>query len=99
MEKARGEGPAGGRKGNAVKTIIAIIAATLAVPAAAQPETAPRTPAIAAPAQAGGAAAAKKETRYCVDRATTGSRIKRRTCLTRDVWMEQGVDPLEGLKR
>ncbi|PAX08685.1 hypothetical protein [Sphingomonas lenta] len=82
-----------------MKTIIAVIAATLAVPAVAQPEAAPRRPAIAAPAQAGGPATAKKETRYCVDDVVTGSRLRRRTCDTRANWLREGYDPLTDLKK
>ncbi len=30
--------------------------------------------------------------RYCVDAVVTGSRIKRRTCMTASEWSHQGVD-------
>lgn len=30
--------------------------------------------------------------RYCVDEATTGSRFKRRTCMTASEWSAHGVD-------
>ena len=35
---------------------------------------------------------AKGGQRYCVEEATTGSRIKHRTCLTASQWEAQGVD-------
>lgn len=66
-----------------------------AAPAVAQDASADR-PQIASPAPAGGsapAAAAKKETRYCVDQALTGTRMPKRVCRTRGEWRAEGFDP------
>ncbi|MDG5488116.1 hypothetical protein NYR55_05715 [Sphingomonas sp. BGYR3] len=38
---------------------------------------------------------AKKGPRYCIDTESTGSRIVRRVCQTRDEWLPLGVDPLK----
>ncbi len=46
----------------------------------------------AAPAKTAKSAKVTGEQRYCVDEATTGSRIKRRTCLTASEWSAHGVD-------
>lgn len=36
-----------------------------------------------------------KPTRYCVVATFTGSRIEKKTCLTRDEWLKRGFDPLQ----
>lgn len=82
-----------------MKIIIAAAAALLAVPAAAQTPQSTRTPAIAAPAQAGGSAVKAKPTRYCVASTPTGTRIERKTCRTREAWLAHGYDPLEDVKK
>lgn len=82
-----------------MKILIAIAAASLAVPAAAQNDPAPRAPTITAPAQGGGGATKAKPTRYCVKSDITGSRIQRRACRTRSDWLLQGYDPLDDLKK
>lgn len=82
-----------------MKTIIAVAAALVAVPAAAQ-QNADRTPSIAAPAQPGGGVAAKpKPTRYCVKTLYTNSRIVRTACRTRKAWLASGYDPLVDLNK
>ena len=69
-------------------TVIAVGLATTA-----QAETKPGTPApsASAPAQA----KPVKDTRYCVESLTTGSRIRRKACRTRAQWLEEGFDPLD----
>ncbi len=37
---------------------------------------------------------AAKAMRYCIETATTGSRMKRRSCFTRKEWLDRGFDPL-----
>ncbi len=36
-----------------------------------------------------------KPTRYCVVATFTGSRVEKKTCLTRDEWLKRGFDPLQ----
>lgn len=80
-----------------MKTIIAIAAATLAVPAIAQEPSAPRASAVAAPAQVGGTAAGER--RHCVKDTPTGTRIERKDCRTRTQWLAYGFDPLEAMRK
>lgn len=90
----RAEGTACNRKGDIVNTML--IAAAIAVLPQATPRTAPTpaAPSITAPAQAEGGAPQAAKRRYCVMEAVTGSRIPRRTCRTREVWLADGFDPL-----
>lgn len=82
-----------------MKTLIAIAAACIAVPAVAQPQPATGEPTVAAPAQKGGAPAVKRETRYCAMTEHVGSRIQRRECRTRAHWLRYGFDPLDHLPK
>ena len=69
----------------------AVLAAGLAT--TAQAETKPGTP---APATAKAPQEKQvKDTRYCVESVSTGSRIARRVCHTRAEWLRQGFDPLD----
>ncbi len=77
-----------------MKTIFAIAAALCAVPAIAQETQTSSAPTVVAPAQ-GGSAAKSRETRYCYLADTTGSRIQRKECRTRDQWLARGFDPLK----
>ncbi len=73
-------------------TIFAL-AAALAFGTAA-PEPAP-APAPIAPAVRSDAKRADAENRrICVVDTTTGSRLERKTCLTRAQWAAEGIDPL-----
>ena len=40
-------------------------------------------------------ASSPKPTRYCVVATFTGSRVEKKTCLTRDEWLKRGFDPLQ----
>ena len=72
-----------------------VIAAMIAAAQAAAPTSSPNaTSSITAPAQADGGAPRAKSTRYCVVGALTGSRIERKTCRTRQAWLNEGFDPL-----
>lgn len=42
---------------------------------------------------------AKGAQRYCVDTEVTGSRVKRRTCMTASQWSHHGVDIIKEAKR
>ncbi|WP_260598392.1 hypothetical protein [Sphingomonas endolithica] len=84
-----------------IKTVIATLAGTLiaaASPAATRTEVpAPVSAAsIVATADTKQPEATKpaKATRYCVEDLVTGSRLKHRTCQTRDEWLAEGFDPL-----
>lgn len=69
----------------------AMLAAGLAT--TAQAETKPGTPAptaVKAPQDN-----QVKDTRYCVESSTTGSRIRRQDCRTRAEWLRDGFDPLD----
>ncbi|VXC80625.1 hypothetical protein [Sphingomonas sp. AX6] len=44
-------------------------------------------------------ATAKGAQRYCVDSDTTGSRIKRRSCMTAAEWSRHGVDIVKEAER
>ncbi|WP_353203172.1 hypothetical protein [Sphingomonas sp.] len=53
------------------------------------------TPTTEAPqAAADGARVATPAKKYCVLDERTGSRIARKTCKTREAWLEEGFDPL-----
>lgn len=52
-----------------------------------------RNEATAAPTEAGGSSAKAKEKRYCIAEAPTGSRMVKKTCLTKAQWLDQGIDP------
>ncbi|HEX8388592.1 MAG TPA: hypothetical protein VF636_06215 [Sphingomonas sp.] len=78
-----------------MKTIIAIAAAFLAVPAVAQDQSQVQAATAVAPASTGGSAAKVKPTRYCYQDDVTGSRIQRKECKTREQWLARGFDPLK----
>ena len=40
-------------------------------------------------------APAPKAQRYCVEETPTGTRLPRKTCLTREEWLDKGFDPLK----
>lgn len=82
-----------------MKTLIAIAAACIAVPAVAQPQPTTGEPTVAAPAQRGGSPARVNDTRYCVTNEVTGSRLRRKECRTRAQWLAFGYDPLDDLKK
>ena len=42
---------------------------------------------------------AKGAQRYCVDTEVTGSRVKRRTCMTASEWSHHGVDIVKETER
>lgn len=67
----------------------AAIAAGLAT--AVQAETRPGAPAPAPSSKAKPA----KDTRYCLETMTTGSRLARKVCKTRAEWLQEGFDPLD----
>lgn len=48
---------------------------------------------VSAPAEAGGSSAKADKKRYCIAEARTGSRMVRKTCLTKAEWLDQGIDP------
>lgn len=50
-------------------------------------------PAPAATPAASDAAKASR-VRYCIDTTPTGTRLAKRTCMTRAEWLATGVDPL-----
>jgi hypothetical protein len=79
-----------------------MIAAALAASPADDPTTpTPRQPDTAAVAGTGGSAgaAAKSARRYCVKETYTGSRVPKKSCYTREEWLNQGWDPLEVVKK
>ncbi|MGH6614848.1 hypothetical protein [Sphingomonas sp.] len=83
---------------NSVLLALASAALITATPVFANdpaPSSAPQT-ASAAQAQQAQPAAAKKETKYCVEEEFTGSRISKQVCLTRADWLNRGFDPLKG---
>ncbi|WP_448659968.1 hypothetical protein ACPVPU_05515 [Sphingomonas sp. CJ99] len=41
------------------------------------------------------AAKEKRAQRYCMGTTSTGTRIVRQVCMTRDQWLAEGVDPLK----
>jgi len=45
--------------------------------------------------QATGADAKPAPAKYCVVDSSTGTRIPKKVCLTRDDWLKRGFDPLE----
>lgn len=61
----------------------------LAVPALAASPDGASNGATATPAQA------KPTQRYCVMYDSTGTRIQRKVCKTREEWLAEGFDPLE----
>lgn len=75
---------------------IFVVAAGLASAVAAASPPRPSPPA----AKQAEAAPAPDEnrTKYCVQNATTGSRMPRKTCLTKREWARQGVDIEQALK-
>jgi hypothetical protein len=74
--------------------VLAAIIAVAAPVADARPEPTRASPSAAIPAQAESRVARSKQVRYCVMETTTGSRIARKTCRTRDEWLADGFDPL-----
>lgn len=79
-----------------MRTVINVIfaaAALIATPALAETKPGAPAPVASAPQEEGGAAV--KDKRYCVQFTTTGSRVPKRTCLTRAQWIDQqDFDPL-----
>ena len=73
--------------------LISAIALAAAAAVAAQQPAATAVPKIVAPVE-GGSPAATQPTRYCVKEATTGTRMSRKVCRTRDAWLADGFDPL-----
>lgn len=47
-----------------------------------------------AAAEAGGSGPKARTVRYCIENVPTGTRIPRRTCMTRAEWLDRGFDPL-----
>ena len=69
----------------------AVFAVGLATTAHA--ETKPGTPAPTS--ESAEQAKPAKDKRYCVESATTGSRLLRKECRTRAEWLKEGFDPLD----
>ena len=65
-------------------------ALTLAAPAALAQSNAEPVVATAAAASVGASPSAK----FCIKEVPTGSRIAKKTCKTRDQWLDVGVDVL-----
>lgn len=68
-----------------------VIATAPAFAKDAKPADTPRTEASRADAAS---TAIPRVKRYCVFDTTTGSRIARKTCRTREAWLTSGFDPL-----
>ena len=68
--------------------------ATLALTAALMLEPAGKTEPSATPSSAVSDTGAQTSKRYCVDAVNTGTRLPRRTCMTRTEWLKLGFDPL-----
>lgn len=66
--------------------------AGIAILAAAAPAFARDADPKAERAAAAKSGKVKGPQRYCVEAETTGSRLKRRTCMTASEWAAQGVD-------
>ena len=73
------------------RTTIAFVAATLIAAPAFAADPAPAS----TPAAQETPAPTVKEKKYCMGITTTGSRIERKVCKTRDQWLvEDNLDPL-----
>ena len=68
--------------------------ATFALAAALMLDPAGKTEPAATPTPVASEANKPSAKRYCVDAVLTGTRVPRRTCMTRADWLKQGFDPL-----
>jgi hypothetical protein len=73
--------------------MFALAAAMLATTASAQAADAKDQP-VASATDTGGAQAATPK-RYCIKDTPTGTRIEKKTCKTREEWLDTGFDPLK----
>lgn len=65
-----------------------LVVATPIAAIASDPASEPASGTQPAPAKA------ESKTRYCVIETPLGSHLSKKTCLTREEWLKQGVDPL-----
>jgi hypothetical protein len=73
---------------------IAFIALAALLAGGAQDGSQPnRNEIAAAPTESGGSSAKADKKRYCIAEAPTGTRMVRKTCLTKAEWLDQGIDP------
>ena len=70
----------------------ALLLASVATPAFAEPAPIPAPNPTMRPAQVDAAAAVTSPDRFCIKETLTGTRIQRQMCRTRQEWSRQGVD-------
>ena len=77
---------------------LAMTALLVAAPASAAQASNPAANVVASVAESAPSTAdtAQPAKRYCVKNTTIGTNIERKVCQTRDAWLAQGFDPLEG---